>query len=322
MLILSLSNAIVQLSRELTFDLVHAHYAIPHATAAYLARQILSSTSGAHVPKIITTLHGTDITLLGSDRSHSRRPWRFQSIGRTVSRRCLRAQRDTYRALEVQRDIRVIPNFVDTHRYRRVSSPDLRRQICPSGRYEKLIVHTSNFRPVKREAVVDIFRRIRAVAVSLVLVGDGPDLPKVSRLAHDLGGVRMSASSANRIGGFRCSRSQTCFFFRHSRKASGSQHSRRWPAKFRVVASRVGGLPEVIDDGVDGYLRDPDDLQGMAEQALKVLEDSNCTSVLPPRRDARSNRSSAPIALCLKMRPFIARCWCKLTIEWHALPSS
>jgi N-acetyl-alpha-D-glucosaminyl L-malate synthase BshA len=274
--LLSLSNAIVQLSRELAFDLVHAHYAIPHATAAYLARQILSSTSGAHVPKIITTLHGTDITLLGSDRSYSETVAFSidQSDGVTAVSESLK--RDTYRALEVQRDIRVIPNFVDTHRYRRIPSPELRRQICPSGRYEKLIVHTSNFRPVKRaEAVVDIFRRIRAgVRSRLVLVGDGPDLPKVSRLAHDLGVSQDVCILGEQDHVVPVLSVADLFLLPSLQESFGLAALEAMACEVPVVASRVGGLPEVIDDGVDGYLRDPDDLQGMAAQALKVLEDS------------------------------------------------
>jgi N-acetyl-alpha-D-glucosaminyl L-malate synthase BshA len=273
--LLSLSNAIVQLSRELTFDLVHAHYAIPHATAAYLARQILSSTSGAHVPKIITTLHGTDITLLGSDRSYSETV--AFSIDRSdgVTAVSESLKRDTYRALDVQREIRVIPNFVDTNRYRRVPPAELRRQICPSGRYEKLIVHTSNFRPVKRaEAVVEIFKRIRTkVRARLVLVGDGPDLAKVSRLVQDLKLGQDVVALGEQDQVVPLLSVADLFLLPSQQESFGLAALEAMACGVPVIASRVGGLPEVIDDGVDGYLKDPEDLQGMAEQALTVLGD-------------------------------------------------
>jgi N-acetyl-alpha-D-glucosaminyl L-malate synthase BshA len=274
--ILSLSNAIVQLSRELTFDLVHAHYAIPHATAAYLARQILSSTSGAHVPKIITTLHGTDITLLGSDRSYSETV--AFSIDRSdgVTAVSESLKRDTYRALDVQREIRVIPNFVDVHRYRRMSSAELRRQICPSSRYEKLIVHTSNFRPVKRaDAVVEIFKRIRAgIRSRLVLVGDGPDLAKVTRLAHDLGLGPDVCALGEQDQVVPLLSVADLFLLPSQQESFGLAALEAMACGVPVIASRVGGLPEVIDDGVDGYLKDPDDLEGMAEEAMNILTDA------------------------------------------------
>ena len=205
----------------------------------------------------------------------------------------------------MQRDIRVIPNFVDTHRYRRVSSPDLRRQICPSGRYEKLIVHTSN---LGRSSVRSGRGHLQA----------HPGCRAVSPRARR----RRSRSSESLPSRARFGSESGCLHPRRTGSAGSAALGRRLVSssvtagKLRARSTRGDGLrsscrclqsgrlPEVIDDGVDGYLRDPDDLQGMAEQALKVLEDSNCTSVLPPRRDARSNRSSAPIALCLKDEAF------------------
>ena len=174
--LLSLTTQIVHLSREFKFDIVHAHYAIPHATAAYLSRQILASTPGAHVPKVITTLHGTDITLLGSDPSYSETVAFSieQSDGVTAVSESLK--RDTYQSLPLKRDIRVIPNFLECDVHKKRDLPDLRARLCPPDRYDKLIIHLSNFRPVKRvEAVVDIFQRVRAkVRAKLIFVGEGP----------------------------------------------------------------------------------------------------------------------------------------------------
>ena len=185
--LLALANKIVQVSRDEHLDIVHAHYAVPHATAAYLARQILAATNGGSVPRVITTLHGTDITLLGADPSYSE-IIAFsiqQSDGVTAVSESLKAT--TYRELGEVCDIRVIPNFVDCESHRRQERPELRAQLAPLG--EKLVIHVSNFRPVKRvTAVVEIFRQIRQrVPARLLMVGDGPDLAEAVRLTRKHG---------------------------------------------------------------------------------------------------------------------------------------
>jgi len=275
--LLSLTNAIVHLSRELMFDVVHAHYAIPHATAAYLARQILSTTPGARVPKIITTLHGTDITLLGGDRSYSETVAFSidQSDGVTAVSESLK--RDTYRALDVQRSIRVIPNFVDCARYHQAPLGDLRRWLCPPDRYDKLVVHMSNFRPVKRvETVVEIFRRIQTgVRARLVLIGDGPDLAKVSRLAHDLKVGHDVVALGEQDQVVPLLSVADLFLLPSEQESFGLAALEAMACAVPVIASKVGGLPEVVDDGINGFLRDPDDVDGMAEQALTLLTDAS-----------------------------------------------
>ena len=182
--LLALANKIVQVSRDERLDIVHAHYAVPHATAAYLARQILAATNGRAVPRVITTLHGTDITLLAADRSYSE-IIAFsiqQSDGVTAVSESLKAT--THRELGQICDIRVIPNFVDGESHRRQDRPELRAQLAAAG--EKLIIHVSNFRPVKRvTSVIEIFRQIRlAVPSRLLMVGDGPDLAEAVRLTR------------------------------------------------------------------------------------------------------------------------------------------
>ena len=184
---LALANKIVQVSRDERLDIVHAHYAVPHATAAYLARQILAATNGRAVPRVITTLHGTDITLLAADRSYSE-IIAFsiqQSDGVTAVSESLKAT--THRELGQICDIRVIPNFVDGESHRRQDRPELRAQLAAAG--EKLIIHVSNFRPVKRvTSVIEIFRQIRlAVPSRLLMVGDGPDLAEAVRLTRKHG---------------------------------------------------------------------------------------------------------------------------------------
>jgi N-acetyl-alpha-D-glucosaminyl L-malate synthase BshA len=180
--VLSLANKVVQVAREFRLDLIHAHYAIPHATAALLSRQVLQA--GSHgAPRVVTTLHGTDITLVGSDPSYSEIVAFSieQSDGVTAVSNSLRES--TRRELCVKHDIEVIPNFLDCRLYRRRAVPGLRQRFAadPSTR---LVIHVSNFRPVKRiDAVMEVFARIsRAVPAKLLLVGDGPELGTAYRL--------------------------------------------------------------------------------------------------------------------------------------------
>jgi N-acetyl-alpha-D-glucosaminyl L-malate synthase BshA len=273
--LLSLATQIVHLSREFEFDIVHAHYAIPHATAAYLSRQILASTPGAHVPKVITTLHGTDITLLGSDPSYSETVAFSieQSDGVTAVSESLK--RDTYQALPLKRDIRVIPNFLECDVHKRRDMPDLRARLCPPDRYDKLIIHLSNFRPVKRvEAVVDIFERVRAkVRAKLIFVGEGPELNKAMRMVHE----KELACDVEALG----EQDQVVpllsvsdlFLLPSSQESFGLAALEAMACGVPVVASRVGGLPEVVEEGVSGFLRPPEDTEGMAEAAIHLLTD-------------------------------------------------
>ena len=187
--LLSLANKIVQVSREYDLDIIHAHYAIPHAAAAYLARQILANAPGTKVPRVITTLHGTDVTLIGSDSSYSETAAFCidQSDGVTAVSESLRE--NTYRQLSVRADIQVIPNFLDCSYHHRSPDPALRARFTGGDAGCRVVIHVSNFRPVKRaEAVIDIFDRIRQrVPSRLLLVGDGPDLDKAGRRARELG---------------------------------------------------------------------------------------------------------------------------------------
>ena len=186
--LLSLANKIVQVARHEQLDIVYAHYAVPHATAAYLARQILAATGHCRVPATITTLHGTDITLLGSDRSYSETVAFCieQSDGVTAVSESLKA--DTCRELAVTTKIRVIPNFLNCAALHRIEAAGVRKRLVgdPSAR---IAIHVSNFRPVKRTpAVVEVFERIcRKTNAHLLMVGDGPDLDAASRLTRERG---------------------------------------------------------------------------------------------------------------------------------------
>ena len=271
--LLALANKIVQVSREERLDIVHAHYAVPHATAAYLARQILASANGGVVPKVITTLHGTDITLLGADRSYSE-IIRFsiqQSDGVTAVSESLKAT--THRELGQMGDIRVIPNFVDCDSHRRQDRPELRAQLAPAG--EKLIVHVSNFRPVKRvTSVIEIFRQIRqAVPARLLLVGDGPDMVEAVRLtrAHGLAEHVQFLGDQEQVVPLLSA--SDLFLMPSVQESFGLAALEAMACEVPVIASRIGGLPDLVEDGVNGFLYAPDDLTGMAQAGIRLLSD-------------------------------------------------
>jgi len=273
--VLSLANKIVQVAREFSLDIVHAHYAVPHATAAYLAKQILLSSEGSRAPKIITTLHGTDITLVGSDHSYAETvAFSIEhSDGVTAVSESLRAE--TYASLGVGKAITVIPNFLDCGLHCRVPSPGLRARHCPDG-CEKLVIHISNFRPVKRvNAVVSVFARIAAkTAARLLLVGDGPDLAAAIDTAKALGVERCVEAVGEQDQILPLLSISDLFLLPSAQESFGLAALEAMACEVPVVASRVGGLPEVIDDGVSGFLRSPDDLQGMADCGLALLTDA------------------------------------------------
>jgi N-acetyl-alpha-D-glucosaminyl L-malate synthase BshA len=271
--VLSLSTAIIVLARSLDLDIIHAHYAVPHAAAAYLARQVLAGTGRAHVPRTVTTLHGTDITLVGSDSSFAETVGFCidQSDGVTAVSESLKA--DTYKGLPVHADIRVIPNFLDCSIHRRVGARDLRARLAPDG--QAVVMHVSNYRPVKRiPAVVEVFAKIRReVASTLVLVGSGPELAGGLALARALG-VADDVKAVGDQADVRWFLSAADVFLLPSATESfGLAALEAMACEVPVIASRVGGLPEVIEDGVSGYLCDPDDLDGMAARGVALLSD-------------------------------------------------
>ena len=273
--LLTLANKIVEVCREGRLDIIHAHYAVPHATAAYLARQILAASGDGEVPRVITTLHGTDVTLIGSDSSYLETVAFSidQSDGVTTVSRSLRD--DTYRQLPVRAQIEVIPNFLDCQDHRRVADASLAARYRGGRLDTKLVIHVSNFRPVKRaDVVVELFRRIRErVPARLLLVGDGPDLSTACRRARELG----LSGDVEPVGEQELvvpllSVADLCLL-PSAQESFGVAALEAMACEVPVVASRVGGLPEVIDDGESGFLRAPDDLDGMTDCAIRLLTD-------------------------------------------------
>ena len=260
---LSLTNKIVEVARYHSLDLLHVHYAVPHATAAYLAKQII----GGNRPKIITTLHGTDITLVGSSPAF-RDVIAFsiqQSDGVTAVSRDLAHQ--TKRFFSIDRPIHTIYNFVDATRF--VPTPSA------GNRREKVMIHISNFRPVKRvKWVVKTFLRLAyEMPVRLVLVGDGPDAAEVRGLVQQYGMQSRVDFLGKRDQIAPLLQNADVLILPSEQEAFGLVALEAMACQVPVVASHVGGLPELIEDGKSGFLVPVNHLDGFYERTKQLLMD-------------------------------------------------
>ena len=271
---LSLTSKMVDIAKHAGLDLLHVHYAIPHATSAVMARQILEREG--HPLPVVTTLHGTDITLIGQDPSFA--PvvtWSInESDGVTAVSDYLR--QETYDHFAVDNGIEVIPNFIDTDRFRRQNKEHFKQALCPNG--EKVIVHVSNFRPVKNtKQVVEIFHRVQNghSDVKLLLVGDGPERVPTERKARELGvyddirflGKQDPIEEILSIADIFLMPSQTETF--------GLAALEAMACRVPTVVSDVGGLPELVNDGETGYLCAVNDVDAFTERTRALLKDED-----------------------------------------------
>lgn len=266
---LALASKQYEVSLEQELDILHVHYAIPHATTAYLAREMLK---GSRDIKVITTLHGTDITLVGQEISFfgiTRFSIEQSDAVTTVSQYL---KEETIRAFGIQKQIEVIPNFVCQGEYKLGPSPRRDGLAPPSHR---LITHASNFREVKRvRDVVRVFSRIRkAIPATLLMIGDGPERGDAEREARELG-VEGDVRFVGRLDTVADLLQATDLFLLPSQTESfGLAALEAMACGAPVVASRIGGLPEVITDGVDGILEPPGSVEAMARRAVDLLRD-------------------------------------------------
>jgi L-malate glycosyltransferase len=269
---LALAVALHDTVRREGLDLLHVHYAIPHAASAYLARQMLAGTRPL---KIVTTLHGTDITLVGLHPSfHAITRFSIlQSDGISAVSHFLRDE--TVRDFSVPGGrIDVIPNFVDTEVWRPDREPCHRSKLAPEG--QKIVMHVSNFRPVKRvQDVIEVFAKIRKkVEARLVLVGDGPERPRALKQAADLG-LRDDVLFLGRHGSVEELLACADLFLLPSQSESfGLAALEAMACGAPVVASLAGGLPEVVADGTSGYLFPVGAVNEMAEAGVRILSDA------------------------------------------------
>ncbi|MEE2846480.1 MAG: N-acetyl-alpha-D-glucosaminyl L-malate synthase BshA [Gemmatimonadota bacterium] len=268
---LALAVALHDTARKHELDLVHVHYAIPHATSAWIAHEMLGEERDL---KIVTTLHGTDITLVGLHPSfHAITRFSIlRSHGLTAVSKFLK--RETVRDFTVPEErVEVIPNFIDIAVYRPGLVPSHRATLAPDG--EKIVMHISNFRAVKRaEDVVSVFAKLTAKQPSrLVLVGDGPERPRVLMRAEELGVRDRVMFLGKHTSVHEVLSCADLFLLPSASESFGLVALEAMACGAPVVASNVGGLPEVIEHGTSGYMFDVGDIDAMAEAGLRIMGD-------------------------------------------------
>src|SRR5467141_3300984 len=264
---LALATKMLEVYESESLDLLHVHYAIPHSVSALLAR---SMAAPRRLP-FITTLHGTDITLVGSNRSYLPIT-RFsieQSDGVTsISHYLLK---ETLKDFDIKRPIEVIPNFVNCDLYNSIPDKGLRAQWAPGG--EPILMHLSNFRPVKRlPDVLEIFALVREkMPAKLVLIGDGPDRGAAEYIVRKKKLVRDVHFLGKQDRVYQLLSQADLFLLPSDMESFGLAALEAMACEVPVVASNVGGVPEVIEHGVDGYLHEPRDVKAAAGYALEIL---------------------------------------------------
>jgi N-acetyl-alpha-D-glucosaminyl L-malate synthase BshA len=269
---LVLSSKLVDVVKYEKLDLLHVHYAIPHASAAYMAKQILAS-QGIHIP-FITTLHGTDITLVGKDPSFE--PVITFAINNSdaVTAVSESLKKDTFLNFpNVKNQIEVIPNFICLEDYVHDDSKCQKKSYAPNG--ERLLIHVSNFRKVKRvEDVLRVFDKVRKqIPSKLILIGDGPERNNIERLCRELD----TCSDIRSLGKVTNPESilgiADLFLLTSETESFGLAALEAMAAKVPVISSNSGGLPEVNEHGFSGFMSDVGDVDDMAKNAMKILKD-------------------------------------------------
>jgi N-acetyl-alpha-D-glucosaminyl L-malate synthase BshA len=270
---LALASKMVSVVKNEKLDLLHVHYAIPHASAAYMAKQILKS-HGITIP-VVTTLHGTDITLVGKDASYE--PVVTFSINQSdgVTAVSDDLRKATYDYFNITNEIEVIPNFIDLEKFKKQKKDHFKKAICPNG--EMLIVHTSNFRKVKRMGdVIRVFANIhKEIPAKLLMIGDGPERNKAETLCRELN-ICDNVRFLGKLEAVEEVLSVADLFLMPSEKESfGLAALEAMACEVPVISSNAGGLPELNIQGVTGFLSNVGDVDDMTRKALFVLDKNN-----------------------------------------------
>ena len=270
---LALSSKLVEMVKKYKIDVLHVHYAIPHAYAAYMAKKILDE-NGYKIP-IITTLHGTDITLVGNHPFY--KPAVTFSINKSDIVTCVSKSlmEDTREFFGIERDIKVIPNFIDIEKYER------KHNICENNFIsqgdEKIIVHVSNFRPLKRIIdVLKIFEKVNSeISSKLIMVGDGPDKKKAKDYLrkNNLKNRVIFLGKTNEVDEILCS--SDLFLLPSEKESFGLAALEAMALKVPVISTNTGGLKELNINGNSGYTSDIGDIDSMASNAIKILSDKS-----------------------------------------------
>lgn len=268
---IALTSKMVEVARFEKLDLLHVHYAIPHASSAYLARQILAKEN-IQLP-FITTLHGTDITLVGKDKSYE--PVVTFAINESdgVTAVSQSLKNDTYAYFKIENEIEVIPNFVDLQRFSKQPKEHFRKAIATGN--EKLLIHTSNFRKVKRvQDVVKVFKKIREkIKSKLLLVGDGPERANIEQLCRELNIYNDVRFLGKQDPIEELLSVSDLFLLTSETESFGLAALEAMACQVPVISTNTGGLPEVNVNGVTGFMSNVGDINDMAANAIYILED-------------------------------------------------
>lgn len=266
----ALASKLVDVVRFEKLDILHVHYAIPHASAAFMAKQILE-TYGIYIP-FVTTLHGTDITLVGKDPTY--KPVVTFSINKSdgVTTVSNDLKEDTNNHFDITNEIRVIPNFIDFSRFSLKPKDHFKKAIAPNN--ERILIHTSNFRKVKRTAdVIKMFRLIlNKIPSKLLMVGDGPDRANNEQLCRDLGICDHVRFLGKQDAVEEILSVADLFLMPSETESFGLAALEAMACKVPVITSNAGGLPELNVDGFCGYMSNVGDVDDMAKKAIMILE--------------------------------------------------
>ncbi len=267
----ALAGKMVDIVQSAHLDVLHVHYAIPHASAALLAKQILQQ-KGITIP-VVTTLHGTDITLVGREVTYEHVvSWSINQSD-AVTAVSNKLKEETLEHFDITREIDVIPNFIDFNRFNKKPREHFKQMIAPNG--EKIIIHTSNFRKVKRvEDVVAIFSRIiKEIPAKLLLIGDGPERSHIEKVCREHNtcdwvtflGKQEAIEEILSIGDL--------FVLPSESESFGLAALEAMACEVPVISTNAGGIPEVNINGVTGFLSDVGDVESMAQNAITLLKD-------------------------------------------------
>jgi N-acetyl-alpha-D-glucosaminyl L-malate synthase BshA len=267
----SLTSRLVDVVKFEKLDVLHVHYAIPHASAAVMAKQILAA-EGIHIP-IVTTLHGTDITLVGKDKSFEPVVSYSLNMSDGVTAVSDSLKHDTYEHFRVSKDIQVIPNFIDFERFSKQAKEHFKKAVAPGG--EKIIVHTSNFRKVKRvEDVVKVYAKVKKeLKVKLILVGDGPERQNIEQLCRELDIVDGISFLGKQDAVEEVLSISDLFMLPSETESFGLAALEAMACEVPVISSNAGGIPELNINGKTGFLCDVGDVDAMAEKTIYILSD-------------------------------------------------
>jgi N-acetyl-alpha-D-glucosaminyl L-malate synthase BshA len=266
----ALASKLVDVVRFEKLDILHVHYAIPHASAAFMAKQILE-TYGIYIP-FVTTLHGTDITLVGKDPTY--KPVVTFSINKSdgVTTVSESLKKDTEEHFEITNEIKVIPNFIDFTRFSLKPKDHFKKAIAPN--HERILIHTSNFRKVKRTSdVILIFQKIQETIPSkLLMVGDGPERASVEQLCRSLGICEHVRFLGKQDAVEEILSVSDLFLMPSESESFGLAALEAMACKVPAITSNSGGLPELNIDGFSGYMSNVGDVEDMANKAISILE--------------------------------------------------